>query len=121
MSDVMTEHLLTLTFPPDLALLRVVRLTASSLAADAGFTTMDVEDLVMAVDELTAALVDAAGDEVEISVRTDDLGVTVTGRSAGVGELALDDLAAAIVDRVADRWELRADGFALVKLRPELG
>lgn len=117
----MTEHRLTLTFPPDLALLRVVRLTASSLAADAGFTTVDLEDLVMAVDELTAALVDAAGDEVRISVSTDELGVTVAGRSDGAGEIVLDDLAAAIVDRVGDRWELVADGFEFTKLRPELG
>lgn len=97
----------TLTLAPSEGLLRVVRLAASSLAADAGFEVHDVEDLVLAVDELAAALFAVADGEVSITLRADGVGVTATGRSTSGSDIELGELATSILDQACDLYEVR--------------
>jgi len=51
-----------LVVPAVPASLRLARLTASSLAADLEWSLDDIEDLRIAVDELTAAVIDGASE-----------------------------------------------------------
>lgn len=111
----------TLTLAPREGLLRVIRLAASSLAADAGFEVHDVEDLVLAVDELAAALFVAADADVSITLRADGVGVTVIGRSASGSDIELGELASSILNQACDVYEVRRseDGpmFSMAKIR----
>lgn len=90
------------------ASLRLARLTASSLAADLDWSLDDIEDLRVAVDELTATVIDGAGDallELEYSRKGD--GLMITGSCACPAPInALDPLARELL-------ELTADGFSL--------
>jgi hypothetical protein len=110
----------TLTLAPSEGLLRVVRLAASSLAADAGFEVHDVEDLVLAVDELSAALFAAADGEVSITLRADGVGVTAIGRSTSGADIELGELATSILNQACDLYEVRRTGggpmFSMAKI-----
>lgn len=111
----------TIRIGPDPSLLRIVRLAASSLATDVGFTVHEIDDLVLAVDELVSALLETAEQEVEISLRADKVSVTIRGRAPGMGAIELGDLAKAVLDQTADLYDIEPDGdvpsFSMVKVR----
>lgn len=79
-----------LHLPADPHLLRVARVTVTSVAATLPFTLQDVEDLRIAVDELAARAIDGCGPDatLELEILADDASVTVTGRVAAAGALA---------------------------------
>lgn len=88
--------------------LRLARLTASSLAADLDWSLDDIEDLRIAVDELTAAIIDGADDatlELEFTQRATGLAI------AGSCECArpmgrLDPLALELLELTTDRFSV---------------
>lgn len=93
--------------------LRLARLTASSLAADLDWPLDDIEDLRIAVDELTAALLDGAdGTELELEFAQEGRTLLVAGACDGAAAPGpLDPLARELLDLTTDRFALgRADG-----------
>lgn len=117
------DPVVKISIPGDPRFLRVARLTASALAADAGLTVEQVEDVRVAIDELCAALVLDAPDlapPIELSFRVDGERLVVTGERAGAGTLSeLDPIARELLAVTADEHELGVDGdrrwFRLVK------
>ena len=100
-----------------------VRVVAASLAADAGLTVDEIEDLRLGVNEAVSVLadVDATGGA-RLRVRFEILGhgMTVTARRSGVDEaLSIDDidaLAVRILSVVVDEFRVDDDGaFVVVK------
>ena len=102
-----------LRIPADPRLLRMARVTAAALAAELPFTLQDVEDLRVAVDELSAAVIEGCGTgavlDLSFEVIGDDL--RVMGRVPGAGApVALHPVAVDLLGLVADGHELLADG-----------
>jgi CRISPR/Cas system CMR subunit Cmr4 (Cas7 group RAMP superfamily) len=103
-----------LSVPGSLEYVRVVRLTAAAVAARLAFDVEEIEDLRVAVDELTSVVMEA-GDGAEITVTFSNLGdvFVIEGRAAVVAEPSLDDLTRQILSVVVDDFEIAAaDGVA---------
>ena len=110
------ESKIRLIVPAESRHVRLIRLTAAGVAADAGLDVDDVEDVRVAVTELFALLVDDeenADDTVEVGYRAVDDGIAIDGRRSfardGVSAPAPDDLALDIlrVDRRRARLQRR--------------
>ena len=68
--------------PPDPALSRVLRLAASGIAAMAGFTVDETEDIKIAVSEVLLALIEHGGGEpIEVQFSVEDQLFTVRGQT----------------------------------------
>lgn len=100
-----------LTLPPTSAHLRIARLTAVSVAEDAGLSYEEVDDLRIALDELCLALVEVDDVDTPISLtfQRSDGRVRVDGRRrvAGHGSPQLSELTRRILAAAVDRYELR--------------
>jgi anti-sigma regulatory factor (Ser/Thr protein kinase) len=104
-----------LTAPAERGSVRLVRILAAGVAADAGLSIDDTEDLRIAVSELVALLVDGVDEEGECSIEI-EFGraageVVVEGRrpavtghpeSADVDDLALEILRVVVDDHTFD-------------------
>lgn len=90
--------------------LRLARLTASSLAADLDWSLDDIEDLRIAVDELTALLIDGADDAtLELDFAHDGRSLVVAGACACPAPLgALDPLALELLGLTTDRYAVES-------------
>jgi anti-sigma regulatory factor (Ser/Thr protein kinase) len=104
-----TSRPVTLTAPAERGSVRLVRILASGVAADAGLSIDDTEDLRIAVSELVALLVDGADDDgstIEVEFGRTLGEVVVEGRRATVSEsadpAAVDDLVLGILRVVVD-------------------
>ena len=132
-----TPRPVQLTAPAERSSVRLARLVASGVGAEAGLSIDDTEDLRIAVSELVALLVDGV-DDPRRSIVVTYLGepgeVTVEGegergpgvgtrdtieRSEGTEHAVVDDLALEILRVVVDVHDFRADEagrrFRLVK------
>jgi serine/threonine-protein kinase RsbW len=116
---------ISLTIPAQPAYLQVVRLIAAGLASRLGFTVDEIEDLRIAVDELSAYLTGSQGREGELDIR-----FILDGNALcieGVGNLMpgqkvrteLTDMSRMILQTVVDKASLdQRDGkpnFSLTK------
>lgn len=71
-----------ITLPPDPALSRVLRLAASGIAAMAGFTVDEAEDIKIAVSEVLLALIEhGAGNPIDVQFSVDEQFFTVRGQT----------------------------------------
>lgn len=116
---------ISLTIPAQPAYLQVVRLIAAGLASRLGFTVDEIEDLRIAVDELSAYLTGSQGREGDLHIRF-MLGGNAL-RIEGVGNLTpgqkvrteLTDMSRMILQTVVDDASLdQQDGkpnFSLTK------
>ena len=88
--------------------LRLARLTASSLAADLDWPLDDIEDLRIAVDELSAALIAGApGETLELQFAQEGAVLHVQGSCAGAAPLEpLDPLALELLELMTDHFTL---------------
>lgn len=88
--------------------LRLARLTASSLAADLDWPLDDIEDLRIAVDELTAAVIAGVSEEtLELDFAQDGAGLVVSGSCSTSAPLeALDPLALELLELTTDHFTL---------------
>jgi serine/threonine-protein kinase RsbW len=107
----------SIRIPASPAYLQVVRLIAAGLAARLGFTIDDIEDLKIAVDELSAYLTGAQGRDgtLDIAFVIDADRIEITGAgtfTAGIKvRTELTDFSRQILDTVADSASLhQADG-----------
>jgi Histidine kinase-like ATPase domain len=81
---------ITIRLPPDPALSRVLRLAASGIAAMAGFTVDEAEDIKIAVSEVLLALIEhGGGAPIEVEFFVEDQSFTVRGQTA-VDEFDVD-------------------------------
>jgi serine/threonine-protein kinase RsbW len=108
----MTETV-RLMIPAALEFVRIARLTASAVASRVGFDVEEIEDLRVAVDELSSILVDAAsGDELALSFTPSANGIEIEGRTrvdvAHVPEI--DELTRQILAAVVDEYGVDTDG-----------
>ncbi|HZA78280.1 MAG TPA: ATP-binding protein [Acidimicrobiales bacterium] len=126
-----------LTAPAERSSVRLARLVASGVGAEAGLSIDDTEDLRIAVSELVALLIDGVDDparSIVVSYLSAPGEVTVEGegergpgvgtrdtieRSEGTEHAVVDDLALEILRVVVDVHDFRADEagrrFRLVK------
>lgn len=107
------EQTVVLQLPADPTLLRVARVTTASVAAELPFTLQDVEDLRIAVDELTAVLIDGCGPEVVVTleIRLAGEAVEVAGTAAGAGPPpSLHPVALDLLDLVAPGYQVGGHG-----------
>ena len=105
----------SIKIPASPAYLQVVRLIASGLASRLGFTIDDIEDLKIAVDELSAYLTGAQGREgtLDIAFVIDGDRIDITGAgtfTAGIKvRTELTQFSRQILDTVADSSSLHQD------------
>jgi hypothetical protein len=118
---------ISLTIPAQPEYLQVVRLIAAGLAARVGFTVDEIEDLRIAVDELSAYLTGSQGRDGDLDIRfvLEDVRLKIDG----TGDLApgqkvrteLTDMSRMILQTVVDTASLeQRDGkpcFSLSKAK----
>lgn len=109
-----TARPIQLTAPAERGSVRLARILAAGVAADAGFNIDDTEDLRIAVSELVALLVDGLGDaelSLVVEFHRGKGEVVVEGRrppvpgrpdTAGVDDLALEILRVVVDDHSFD-------------------
>lgn len=103
---------LEMRLPADPALIRVVRLATSGVAAMAGFDLDGIEDLKIAVDEICSTLIELTdGGPVELRMgRVEPSGVLLEGEAAVAPGAGTDDdrleLGDRILEVIVDRHEL---------------
>jgi serine/threonine-protein kinase RsbW len=117
----------SIKIPASPAYLQVVRLIAAGLASRLGFTIDDIEDLKIAVDELSAYLTGAQGREgtLDLTFAIDGDRIEITGAAhltPGIKvRTELTELSRQILATVADSASLhQADGvptFTLAKAK----
>lgn len=108
-----TPRPVVLHLPADPNLLRVARVTVAAVAATLPFTLQDVEDLRIAVDELSARSIDGAGPgaTLELVITAGDAEVTVAGSVPGAGPLPpLHPVAAELIAMTGIEQEPAVDG-----------
>ena len=123
----MASHLpVHLTLPAEPGSVRLARLVAAGVAADAGLSIDDTEDLRIAVSELVALLIEGSDDpaqRAQVTYERSPGWVAVTGEvrvpASAVPDAPTDDLALEILRVVVDEHEFDVDGdtrrFRLVK------
>jgi hypothetical protein len=102
-----------LRLPADPRLLRVARVAVASLAAELPFTLQEIEDVRVAVDELSAVAIDGCDRDASLELRfeVDGEGLLVVGRVTGAGPPPeLHPVAADLLGLVAAGHELGVEG-----------
>ncbi len=104
-----------------------VRAVTASMAADAGFSVDDIDDLRLGVNEAIAVLTDVDdADGSRLKVRFECNTGEVTVRSNRLGDIApmvdadLDALARKILDAVVDEYAVDDDGVMTVVKRVDV-
>ena len=107
----------TLTMPPTPSMVRVARLTASSLANLADMSIDEIDDIKIAVSEVVTLLIQQ-GDGGPVVLEFGSPGLFTIEGSTTAAELPLaqDDVAltAAVLDAVSDSHELTTSGDRIV-------
>jgi serine/threonine-protein kinase RsbW len=110
--------------PAQSRFLRIARLTAAGVAGDLGFGLQDIEDLRVAIDEMSAVLIDGADPslELELVYRIDGSDLEVEGRCAQFGDAPeLHPVARELLAMTADEFSVESDAegrrFRLIKRR----
>ena len=113
-----------LVIPARARYLRLARLTAAGIGGDLGFGLEAIEDLRVAVDEVSAILIEGADDgaELELVYRSLDEGLVIEGSCANPGAVPdLHPVARELLAMTADDYSVYAAGdvmsFRLLKRR----
>jgi serine/threonine-protein kinase RsbW len=96
-----------LMVPAALEFVRIARLTASGVASRVGFDVDEIEDLRVAVDELSSILVEAAGgDELQLAFTPTTDGIEIEGRTRVTDSRTpdVDELTRQILAAVVDEY-----------------
>ncbi|MCU1359412.1 MAG: putative anti-sigma factor [Ilumatobacteraceae bacterium] len=113
-------HVVTLTLPLHVRHASTARMVAASLAADAGFSVDEIDDLRLGINEVVSVLADEPADvpgtrlTIEFSITPGRVDATVE-RSDAAGSADLDDLAKRILDAVTDHYEYSRGAFKISK------
>jgi serine/threonine-protein kinase RsbW len=112
-TGVVASETVRLTIPASLEFVRIVRLVASGVGTRVGFDVGEIEDLRVAVDELTSLLVDAScGDELQLNFNPQADALEIEGRAPADGSSPIvEDLSRQILAAVVDEYSVdAADG-----------
>jgi serine/threonine-protein kinase RsbW len=119
------ENVVRLTVPAALEYVRIIRLTGSGVASRLGFDVEEIENLRVAIDELSSMAIEAAsGGELDITFSTGDGELRIAGRAPAKSgaEVGLDALTGQILKAVIDDYELGTEGgyvfFSCIARRP---
>jgi anti-sigma regulatory factor (Ser/Thr protein kinase) len=95
-----------LALPPAAEFVQVARLTAAALATRAGFSIDEVDDLRIAIDELSALLVQSPGASSDLELRFEvaEHEVKVHGGISSAGHPVLSELSEKILEVVVDTY-----------------
>lgn len=109
----------TIRFPARPGYLKVSRLNASAIGAEAGFDVEELDDLRLAVNEtVTWLLADPdSGGDVELVLSAQEGQIRIDGKrssSAPLPDRPIDDLIDAILGATMDEHRLSADSTARV-------
>lgn len=113
---------IVVSVPLDSRYLATVRLLAASLAADAGFSVDEIDDLRLALSESLAVLLGAsdAPDRAVVEVEVAPRSVVATVRLESGGPVGRpDDLATTILRSVTDEFDVGTHRVRLVKVAHE--
>jgi serine/threonine-protein kinase RsbW len=103
----------TLTIPSEPSMVRVGRLTASSVASMADLTVDDIDDIKIAVSEVVTLLIEQGdGGPVTLEFDAEGTAFTIAGTAAASSKpISKEDaaLTAAVLDAVCDSHELSSD------------
>lgn len=116
-----SPHRIELTVPLHTQFAATVRLLATSLGADAGFTIDEIEDLRLGINEIFVVLAEQRPDadaRTTFELGQDELVVTMQVEPGGA-HLELDALADNILRSVVDRHSLAADRITVWKRATE--
>jgi serine/threonine-protein kinase RsbW len=111
-SGVAVSEKVGLTVPAALEFVRIARLTASGVASRLGFDVDEIEDLRVAVDELSSILVDPpGGSQLELSFTSTTDGIEIEGRRTidGGTPPAVDELTRQILAAVVDEYDVESE------------
>jgi hypothetical protein len=121
------HHVISLSVPLDARHASTIRVLASAVCADAGFTVDDIDDFRLGINEVVSVLADDPGDdpgddpesndgrlEVDFAVTPGRIDAVVR-RTDGAGASELDELAQRILDVVVDHHEYDRGTFRLTK------
>jgi serine/threonine-protein kinase RsbW len=113
-NSVDSEDVVALTFPALPQYLRLARMAAADTGARAGFSVEELEDLRIAVDELTYAIISETPAPAEVTLRYCAAPgvVEVSGTCRAEGDATLSGLARTILGAVVDDYDVDADGEA---------
>jgi len=122
------EPSVRLLIPSSVRHLRLARVTASTMASDLSFDLQDIEDLRVAVDELSALLIEDCPPDAVLELKFDavDGGLRINGRieAAGLPAPTLHPVARELLELVADDYqfspEVDSRSFQLTKRRRSL-
>jgi serine/threonine-protein kinase RsbW len=106
-TGVAVSETVRLTIPAALEFVRIARLTASGVASRVGFDVDEIEDLRVAVDELSSILVDApGGEQLELAFTPSADGIEIEGRRPvdATTAPAIDELTRQILAAVVDEY-----------------
>jgi serine/threonine-protein kinase RsbW len=110
-TGVVASETVRLTIPASLEFVRIVRLVASGVGTRVGFDVGEIEDLRVAVDELTSLLVDASGGhelQLDFNPRVDSLEIEGRAQAGGSSPLLVEDLSRQILAAVVDEYSVDA-------------
>lgn len=119
-TELVTPAVIRLDIPSAVQYLATARVVAAAAGADAGLSVDDLDDLRLAVDELTALLIARAGSDarIELVIEVVPQRAVVVGRV--IGEIdgspdPTDELSARIVAAVSDAYSLDEREFRVEK------
>ncbi len=108
-----------LDVPPDPRFLYVVRLAAAGAAAEAGLTTSEIEDVKVAVDELSSVAMEATTDPLQLRFISSSTGMEVEVLLPPGRDLEIDELGRVILEATVDELVVYGDsqgrGFRVTK------
>ncbi len=122
--SVLSATAVELTIPADARYLAAVRMVSAAVAAEAGFTVDDIDELRIAVNEIVTVYLEAMadGDRMRLSFEPDDSDHASLRVSGGPvdpehepGDVDVDDLARRILSALTDSFTIGAPGFELRK------
>lgn len=116
-----------LSIPTDAAFVRLARLVASGIGAQAELSVDEIEDLRIAVDEMCTTIIETAdGGELTLAFAFDDAAVRISGSATCRADLdpadqQREELSRQILDVVMDERAVDRQGsaltFSMVKYR----
>jgi anti-sigma regulatory factor (Ser/Thr protein kinase) len=118
----MSAEIVELDLPLSTRYASTARVVAASLAADAGFTVDEIDDLRIGLNEAVSLVADVEADDdgearLRVRFQIDDGRVTVRVGRTGVpaGGITIDVLAERILGAVVDDFSSDGDHFVLTK------
>ena len=112
-----TNPTIRLSVPADTASLQIVRLNVAAVAGALDFDVDEVDDLKLAVEELSAWLLGLPldGDRLEVDIHQHGEAVRVEGRRSGESpDASLGDYLPVILGAVVDEFATESDAASVV-------